>query len=199
MIPAWDSLGNELLALHATTPALRDFCTLPDPLPSHPVTPWLSRAAPLMGASPGETTPRRRPLRDALVAATRHMRWRETYEGSALGDAFVSKFAVFQVIGPSDAPFHCDTLRSFIAWTPPGLHYPWHHHPAEELYVVIAGEAEFFLHGEPPRILRPGDSIFHPSMRPHAVTNHAHPVLSYIVWRGDLDTLPAVTPPEHLR
>jgi len=194
----WDIVKTELLALHARTPALRDFCTLPDPLPDQTFTPWLSRAAPLVQANPGETTPELTALRDALVDATPHAQWRETYKGSSIGDDFVSKFGVYQLIGPSEAPFHSETLRSFIAWTPPGMYYTWHHHPAEELYVVLAGEAEFSVHGQDTRTLRPGNSVYHDSMQPHALTNRDHPVLSYVLWRGDLTTPPAVTPPEML-
>ena len=44
-----------------------------------------------------------------------------------------------------------------------GLFYPWHHHPAEELYVIIAGHAKFEAAGKKTRQLGPGDTIFHAS------------------------------------
>lgn len=195
----WGAVKSELLALHARHPALRDFCTLPDPLPDQTFTPWMSRAAPLVMENPGASTPDLTPLRDALMAAGPHAKWRETYRGSNIGDDFVDRFGVFQLIGPSAAPFRATHMRSFISWTPPGMHYTWHHHPAEELYVVLAGEAEFAVHGKGAKILRPGDSIFHETMQPHSVVNHDQPVLSYVLWRGDLNTIPVVTPPEMLQ
>ena len=75
-----------------------------------------------------------------------------------------------------------------------GLFYPWHHHPAEELYVIIAGEAVFEAAGRPPRRLGPGYTAFHASNQPHAMTTEDKPVLAYVLWRGDLKTPPILTP-----
>ena len=32
-------------------------------------------------------------------------------------------------------------MRAWVVYMPPNLYYPWHYHPAEELYFCIAGEA----------------------------------------------------------
>ena len=77
-------------------------------------------------------------------------------------------------------------MRSFVVYAPTGLYYPWHHHPAEELYLVLAGEAEFSIHGQTPKTLRPGDTTYHASMKPHAMTTHDHPVMAYVLWRSNL-------------
>lgn len=73
---------------------------------------------------------------------------------------------------------------------PAGLRYPWHHHPAEEVYVVLAGSAEFHRAGETSAILHSGDVCEHRSNQPHAMVTHEQAVIAYVVWRGDLDTLP---------
>ncbi|RKF16716.1 cupin domain-containing protein [Roseovarius spongiae] len=191
-----DILRDELIALHARTPALGAFCALPDPLCEQALVPYVSPAAALMQADPGGTTAAFERLRDALVAATPDVRWRETYKDTDIGEDFVSKFACYQLIGPAEAPFNAPDMRSFVVWTPPGLHYPWHHHPAEEIYVVLAGEAEFAVHGAPSRTLRPGDHVLHASMQPHAMTTRDSPVMAYVAWRGDLTTPPVFTLPE---
>ncbi len=194
----WTILLAEIRALHAARADLQEFHPLPDDLPARQVSAYHVPAADLMVATPGDTTPALQPLRDALVACAPLAQWRETYQGTDLAAEFRTKFACYEVLGV-DAPFGCDTMRSFVVWMPPGMTYPWHHHPAEEIYVVLAGQAEFALHGEENRILGPGESIFHPSNRPHALFCHDTPVMTYVLWRGDLATRPVFTRPEELQ
>ena len=70
----------------------------------------------------------------------------------------------------------------------PGIHYPSHNHPAVEIYVVLAGEAEWQKAGEPWRRESPGTVIRHDSMVTHATRALAEPLLAAYVWRGDLAT-----------
>jgi hypothetical protein len=44
--------------------------------------------------------------------------------------------------------------------------------------------------------LGPGDTAFHASNQPHAMTTKDKPVLAYVLWRGDLKTPPVLTPAE---
>lgn len=198
MAAAWDTLLAEIRKLHDGRVDLQEFCPLLDDLPLQVVVPHHTPAADLMAANPGETTSEFADIRDALVGAAPLARWRETYKDTRIGTAFREKFACYEVIG-RDAPFACAGMRSFVVWTPPGLYYPWHHHPAEEIYLVLAGKAEFALHGAETRILHPGDSVFHASNQPHAMTTHDQPVMAYVMWRGDLETVPVLTGPEELQ
>ena len=59
---------------------------------------------------------------------------------------------------------------------------------------MLAGEAVFEAAGRPPRRLGPGDTAFHASNQPHAMTTEDKPVLAYVLWRGDLKTPPILTP-----
>ncbi|HKF62393.1 MAG TPA: dimethylsulfonioproprionate lyase family protein [Dongiaceae bacterium] len=70
----------------------------------------------------------------------------------------------------------------------PGIHYPSHNHPAVEIYVVLAGEAEWQKAGEPWRREPPGAVIRHDSMVTHATRALAEPLLAAYVWQGDLAT-----------
>ena len=64
------------------------------------------------------------------------------------------------------------------------------------MYLVIAGEAEFAIEGEASKTLRPGDTIYHRSNVPHALTTYDHPIMAYVLWRGDLKTKPVFTYPK---
>ncbi len=188
------ALLNAAMDLHRTHAELAAFCPAPTDVVSGPVKPHMVPAAKLMQADRSLHTDDYIALRDALVAATPHVMWRETYKDTAIGADFMARFGCYEVIG-RDAPFLSAQIRSFVVYQPPGLHYPWHHHPADEIYVVLAGEAEFHLEGQESRTLQPGDASFHPGHRPHALTTHANPVMAYVVWRDEFDTPPVWTNP----
>jgi hypothetical protein len=75
----------------------------------------------------------------------------------------------------------------------PGIHYPTHRHPAVEIYVPLAGEAEWQKGEEPWRREPPGAVIRHESMMPHATRTLAEPLLAAYLWRGDLATYARIT------
>ena len=75
----------------------------------------------------------------------------------------------------------------------PRLHCPWREHPAEESYLVIAGEAEFMRAGQAPRFLYPGDVIFHAAQQPHTLQTHEAGVLTVVFWRNGFGTLPVLS------
>lgn len=198
MDPLWHAVLSEARALHGATPALRDFCAFPDPVNEQQVTPKADPLAEAMRATmagPGGTAVSG--LRDALIAAGPLAQWRDTYRDTAIGAVLHAHFGTYEFLG-RDAPFGCDGMRGFVIYQAPGYHYPMHHHPAEELYFVLAGEAEFHVEGEESRLLRPGGSRYHASNQPHALTTHDSPVMAYVLWRGDLLTKPVFTHPEDL-
>lgn len=196
MDPRWQSLLHEVRAAHAL-PALSSFAALPEDLPFRAVSPYLSPGAAGMCSDPGLAAGRFAGFHDALIAAAPLALWRETYKNSGASAEFLDRFACYEVIG-RDAPFACEALRGFVIYFPAGLHYPWHHHPAEELYLILAGEAEFAVEGETPRVLRGNDTMYHASNVPHAMTTHDQPVMAYVLWRGDMTTKPVWTDPDAL-
>lgn len=184
-----DQLLHEARLLHETHEALRGFCAFPTDLAPHVVTPFHIPAADLFVAETQLQTDHYANFRDVLVAASGKMRWRETYKGTTIDPDFMARFGCYEIIGV-DAPFTSKQMRSFMVYQPAGLHYPWHQHPATEMYVVLAGQAAFHIEGAASRTLFPGDFAFHPSGVPHALTAHDHPVLAYVVWRDEFDTAP---------
>ena len=186
---------SELRALFARMPALRDFADLPDRLDQQPVAPHYVAAASLMERDEGLFATGFEALRDAFIAASPHASWRETYKGSRLGADFMDRFACYCLIGEG-GPYMTDHIGAYVVYMPAKLYYPYHHHPAEELYLILAGEAEFLLDGAPAKTLGPGDHVFHPSGRSHATQTHDHPMMALVLWRGKMDVSPELTYPD---
>ena len=80
-----------------------------------------------------------------------------------------------------------------MVYMPAGLYYPWHQHPAEELYLCLAGEAVFKKDLEEDKVLRKGEITIHGSNQPHATQMHDHPGLCYDIWSNELTTPPVLT------
>ncbi len=197
MDPRWSTVLTEARALHATLPALSAFCPFPNAPGPQDISAKHDPLAGAMAAAPGDTTPTMAPLRDALIAAAPLGQWRDTYRDTPIGAELHAHFGTYEVLG-RDAPFAADAMRGFVIYQAPGYHYPMHHHPAEELYLVLSGQAEFHIDGQGSTILRPGDTAYHDSNQPHALTTHGSPVIAYVLWRGDLSTKPVFTYPEAL-
>jgi len=70
----------------------------------------------------------------------------------------------------------------------PGVAFPKHSHPGEEIAYVIDGALEYALEGRQPVILKAGDALFIPAGTPHAVKNvgsgNAVELATYIVEKG---------------
>jgi quercetin dioxygenase-like cupin family protein len=70
----------------------------------------------------------------------------------------------------------------------PGVAFPKHSHPGEELVYVTEGVLEYALEGRPPVTLKAGDVLFIPAGTPHAVRNvgsvNAAEIATYFVTKG---------------
>jgi quercetin dioxygenase-like cupin family protein len=53
----------------------------------------------------------------------------------------------------------------------PGVSFPRHSHPGEEIVYVVEGSLEYALDGQPPVTLKAGEVLFIPTGTPHAVSN----------------------------
>lgn len=193
----WTTLLEEARKAHATQPELQAFCDFPEVIREQNVTAKHDPLSDRMKNDPGLVSDRFAGFRDALIAAGPLAQWRETYRDTPIGDVLHTHFGTYEFLG-RDAPFGTDQMRGFMVYQTPGYHYPMHHHPAEEIYLVLAGEAEFHVEGRDSSILRAGDTAFHETNQPHALTTHDTPVLAYVLWRGDLNTKPVFTHPETL-
>ena len=70
----------------------------------------------------------------------------------------------------------------------PGVSFPPHSHPGEEIAYVIEGLLEYRLEGKPPVTLKAGEVLFIPAGTIHAAKNvgsgNAAELATYIVEKG---------------
>ncbi len=188
----FETLLAEAKQAHETHPDLNFFCPFPDDLRPAEHVLHETPAAKLMMRDDGLFSDKFSGFRDAFVAAGPLAQWRETYKGTDIGQDFMDRFGCYALIGDG-GPWVSSGMSGFVVYMPAGLHYPWHHHPAEEMYLVLAGRAEFHREGEASEILNAGDTMFHASNQPHGMTTHDHPVMAYVVWRNNLGIKPVLT------
>ena len=70
----------------------------------------------------------------------------------------------------------------------PGVAFPRHSHPGEEIVYVVEGSLEYQLEGRPPVTLKAGEVLFIPAGTLHAAKNvgsgNAAELATYIVEKG---------------
>jgi len=66
--------------------------------------------------------------------------------------------------------------------------YARHNHPAEEIYLPLAGTALWQRGDAPWRPVPPGRPIHHPPDLPHATRTGGAPLLALYFWRGEIGT-----------
>ena len=183
------TLLQRLETAHRSHPEVMAYCPWPGdirPGPAryhpHPVEPLLAAETGLSGGPYSE-------LSEAIRAASPYAQWRETYKGTQLFDEIMHRFGCYEIVGV-DGFAASQKMRGFMVYMPPGFHYPMHEHPADELYLVLAGAADFQVAGGAKHRVEPGGTVFHACGQPHATTTTDQPVLCYVIWRDHFDTAP---------
>jgi quercetin dioxygenase-like cupin family protein len=128
-------------------------------------------------------------LVEPLTVLEPHLRWVQNpnYVAAPPDPNFLRNYGYVVLAGPGglvEAP----SLALGFLMLGPGTHYPTHRHPAVEIYVVAAGNAEWRKAEEPWRIEAPGRVIRHETMVPHATRTLSEPLLAVYLWQGDLKT-----------
>ena len=190
---AVDGLISGVKKLHETHAGLQDFIDWPKDMVCADVEHFAHPSIPLFENDPHIQSGPYTNLIGSLRAVSRQAAWRETYKGTPLFDQIMHRFGCFEIIG-YDGFMRSNQMRSFMVYMPPGFHYPWHEHPAEQLYLVLSGEATFQQQGQPARRVTPGETVYHASGIPHATTTTDQPVVCYVLWRNHFDTPPVWSP-----
>lgn len=188
----WDALLQEVRIAHEGHAELSRFCPFPDDLRPQRVLPFQVPPAALLVNEQGLFSDIYPQTRNAFVAAGAVAQWRETYKDTDIGSDFMDRFGCYCLIGDGGA-YTSATMAAWVVYMPAGLYYTWHQHPAEEMYLTLAGEATFMREGCEDAVLRAGGTSQHASNQPHAMQTHAHPVLAYVVWRNGFDLPPVLT------
>lgn len=187
----WNHLLAEVKRMHEADAALMAFCPFPDDVTPQEVRHFHIPPQDLMQQEEGFSDPET-PLRRAFIAAADLAQWRETYKDTDIGDDFMDRFGCYCLIGEGGA-FHSAKMAAWVVYMPAHLHYPWHHHPGEEMYRVIGGAARFFRKDMPEEWLTSGQTCDHASNQPHAMETEDEPVMAYVIWRNGFDTPPVLT------
>ena len=190
----FDTALQQIKVAYEAEPAMTSFHPFPqtDELSWNPMDPHIINPAKLCAEDDSIVSEKYTALRDALIAVKDVASWRETYKNTNIGEDFLNRFGCYELFG-SEGHFQCQSTRGFVVYSAEGLYYPWHHHPAEEIYLILAGEAEFTTEGNSPRMLTPGDTVFHAENQPHNMQTRNKGVLAWVQWRGDMSVLPVLT------
>ena len=136
----------------------------------------------------------------ALGAAREELPWNQpaSYRDDPRLDHFMANYAFVQMVGSQfDAmpvPWPNTRIRLGITLQGPNTYYPPHNHPAEEIYIVLAGAGAWRQGEQPWRERPPGSIIFHSSLEPHAMRTGGAPLLALFAWAGgDIEQGPAMT------
>ena len=92
-----------------------------------------------------------------------------------------------ELVGP-DGLVKSESIRLGLYGMLPNSEYGIRIHPAEEIYIMLAGEC-FWKRGDAPYCCeRLNGRSYHPSMMPHASKTEDQSFMSVYVWVGDLST-----------
>ena len=177
-----DLVLNAARELHASHPDLQAYAPWPEDLkpanlPARPVP-----ATDIVAGNGPQGIDMTQPLIDAVRETAGLASWKRTYTEEEVGAEFLSRYGYYELFGPT-GHYHTTALRGYIGYWGHGLHYDWHSHEAEELYLCLSGEAEFHR-ADNSLTLRPGETRAHQSWQSHAMTTHDHPILTFVLWRG---------------
>lgn len=151
---------------------------------------WPAQGFPVL-AELAAAEPETAPATDALWReCRRHLgafQWRQTYAVEECGAAFLKSYAWTELLGGRGC-FASARLRVMLLALGAQTHYPAHRHPAVELYLPLAGRADWQAGLESPYESRaPGTPIYHPGLQWHATRTGDEPLLALCLWRGALD------------
>ena len=90
-----------------------------------------------------------------------------------------------ELLGP-DGLVHSDAVRLGLYGMRAHAEYGLRTHPAEEIYVMLAGQSFWMRGNNPYQPHGPAERSYHPSFLPHASKTERSAFLSIYAWRGDL-------------
>ena len=189
---SWQMILEEMRATHVASAELQAFCPFPDDIRAQSVCPFQIPSSALLQKDEGLFSNIYTGFRDAIVEAAPHAAWRQTFKGTNVSTRFLNEFGCYSLIG-NGGPFESDIMKAWIVYMPARLYYPWHHHPAEEAYLCLAGQADYRKQGEADKVISAGGVTIHKSNQSHAMETHECPVLNYVVWRNEFDIAPVLT------
>lgn len=135
---------------------------------------WLERAEPS--------------ARDLLGLFTQHdasLLWEQSYrrQDAVVGDAMLADYGFVEILGQR-GPFVSDRIRAGIGVYGPNIVYPKHRHHPEEIYILLAGSADFLIDERNGNPRHAGDLVHMPSNTWHGFATGDEPLIIYYLWQG---------------
>jgi hypothetical protein len=118
-----------------------------------------------------------------LAEVSGGLRWGQTYGSSDFGDAFLARYGWVELFG-TRGHFDSRAMAGGFLLLGPDVHYPDHHHVAEEIYIPLTPGSYWSKGGSyfVPREV--GEIIHHPSDIRHAMRTGEQPLVALYLWRG---------------
>lgn len=129
-----------------------------------------------------------RDLTNHFVRERGSRHWEQSYTSTdaAVGQDMRSGYGFAEIIGKR-GPFVSNRIRAGIVVFAGGIDYPPHRHKAEEIYMILAGRADFQLGLDAPIRHEAGDLIHVPSCLVHGLRMTDDPLVVFYLWKdGDL-------------
>ena len=120
-----------------------------------------------------------------LLQCSDVLSWREAGFGR-LPEECSKRIFASEIIGPKgiiDNP----SMRVGLLLQLDHVAYPKHWHSAEELYLVLLGEAYWSVDDGSPELRSPENFVHHKSNQPHSMITIDKPLLAMWGWTGDID------------
>ena len=124
-------------------------------------------------------------LTRCLATCADILSWREAGFGTLLKEFYKHIFAS-ELIGPNGL-FESSNIKIGLLIQHEQIAYPKHWHAAEELYLILNGNAYWSIDDDPAVLYSAGSFVHHKSHQPHSMTTQAEPLLALWGWIGDID------------
>ena len=120
----------------------------------------------------------------AILDHHEYLHWRQSYDSQAMPPGWDKGYGWFNIVSP-EGPFRDDSVRVSVGVWMKGLEYPPHRHPPEEVYLILAGEGDFWHEGGETRRCRAGDRFHNRPGQLHSLSMLESPLMAAAFWFGD--------------
>jgi dimethylpropiothetin dethiomethylase len=145
----------------------------------------IPEAAPVNVSLPDFLPMKQTNLTRCLVTCADSLSWREAGFGK-LPKEFSKRIFASELIGPNGL-FESTNIRIGLLIQHEQIAYPKHWHEAEELYLILNGNAYWNIDDDPAVLCSPDSFVHHKSHQPHSMATQAEPLLALWGWIGDID------------
>jgi hypothetical protein len=122
-------------------------------------------------------------LADAFAIIEPHLDWKVRAGAEAHGEQFLNGHANATIAGNEGLEIRPD-VRIGVSLMAPNVRYPDHHHPPEEIYVVLS-DGQWRQAGRPWHEPGIGGLVYNPANVVHAMRSAARPLLAlWFLWTG---------------